>query len=87
MPFRVFGVVKTRHEDPARSNGVAGLVAHCFPRDVMLRRLAATEACALAGAFCGRRVGNKSPSPLALTQLNNTIIITININLNHVVAH
>ena len=80
MPFCVSGVVKARHEHPARSNGAAGLVAECLTRGVILRRLAATEACALAGAFCGRRVGNKSPSPLLLTQLSNTISITININ-------
>ena len=41
------------------SNGAAESVAECLPRFVILRRLEATEGCALAGAFCARRVEKK----------------------------
>ena len=51
------------------SNGDAEPIADCRPRLVILRRLEATEDCALAGAFIARRVEKTCPSPPPPTQL------------------
>ena len=48
--------VKQTEKVRGRSNGAAESVAECLPRFVILRRLEATAGCAVAGAFCARRV-------------------------------
>ena len=53
-----------------RSDGAAESVAECLPRFVILRRLAATEGCALAGAFCARRVEKQ----VSISTSANTIL-------------